>query len=88
MEILFFALGLLVAGATNVACFAVGAKVGQQVAKDEPVKVPNPVAEIKEARRKQEAQKEGDRQRKWLETVLENVDCYDGSAKGQKNVPV
>ena len=88
MEILFFALGLLVAGAANIACFAIGAKIGQQVARGEPVKMPNPVAEIKEARRQQEAQKEDDRQRKWLETVLENVDCYDGSAKGQKKVPV
>ena len=88
MEILFFALGLLVAGAVNLACFAVGAKVGQQEAKGEPVKLPNPVAEIREARQQQRAQKEADRERKILETVLDNIECYDGSANGQKKVPM
>lgn len=76
---------MLVMGAVNIACFVIGAKVGQQVAKGEPVKVelPKPV----EAIRQHKAQKEADRRMSQIEAVLGNVDRYDGSPLGQKDIP-
>ena len=52
MEVLL----LLVMGITNVACFAIGAKVGQKVVKGETIELPtvNPM----EAARRREAKKE------------------------------
>ena len=86
MEILLFALGLAVAGAVNVACFIAGARVCQKVAQGQPAKPELPKRE-KTAPVLQE-QKEDDRERKRRETVLENIECYDGSPYGQKDVPM
>lgn len=88
MEILFFTIGLLVAGAVNVACFVLGAKISQQVAKGETVKLPKPVVETKKSRRQQREQEENDRERKWREAVLANIERYDGTSEGQQDVTV
>ena len=79
------ALLLMVMGLTNIACFMIGAKVGQQVSRGETVKTPtvNPVQAIKERRAMNEAQMEQDRQ----ETILRNIEVYDGTGYGQEDVP-
>lgn len=81
MEILL----VLTVGALCIGCFAVGAKVGQQVAKGEAVNVPlpNPV----KAFREHKAQKEADRERSKMETILANIERYDGSPGGQEDIP-
>ena len=81
MEVLL----ILVVGAVNILCFMVGAKVGQTVTKGEEVKLPklNPVEAVQEYREKREAEKESS----WLDTVLSNVENFNGSAEGQKDVP-
>lgn len=74
-----------VVGALNVACFFVGAKVGQKVTKGEPIeaKLPNPMQAIRERDDKREAKREQDR----IETIMRNIEAYDGTAKGQEDVP-
>lgn len=81
MEILL----ILTVGALNVACFFIGAKVGQKVAKGEPVAVslPEPLKAIREHEDRKEAEREQER----LETILRNIDNYDGSENGQEEVP-
>lgn len=81
MEILL----LLVAGAMNVACFLIGAKVGQMVVKGERIELPtvNPL----EIARKKEAIREADRAKDRMDTILRNIDKYDGTATGQEDVP-
>ena len=81
MEVLL----LIVMGAVNIACFVIGAKVGQSVAKDEKVEMPelNPMKAIREHQDRQEAQREQDR----IETILYNVENYNGTGSGQKEVP-
>lgn len=73
-------------GALCIGCFIVGAKVGQQVAKGEPVRVnlPNPAKAIREHK----AQKEADRERSKVEMILQNVDRYDGTPGGQEDIPM
>lgn len=75
----------LVMGVTNVACFVIGAKVGQAVVKGKEIETPNlnPV----EAHRKSKARKEAEREQSRLDTIFENMENYDGTSLGQKEVP-
>ena len=79
------ALLLLIMGMTNVLCFMIGAKVGQKVVKGEPVELPslNPMDAVREHQSKREAEMELDR----VSTILRNVEAYDGTSNGQKDVP-
>lgn len=76
---------LLGLGTLNIVCFFVGAKIGQKVVKGEEIKLPtvNPIEVIREHKDKQEARWEQDR----INTILQNLEAYDGTANGQKEVP-
>ena len=76
---------LAVLGTLNVVCFYFGANVGSTVAKGEKIEVPNinPIAKIREHLDKREAQREQDR----YETIMQNVENYDGTSNGQRDVP-
>jgi hypothetical protein len=78
------ALLLLAAGAINVACFVIGAKVGQKVSKGEPIEMPkiNPMERIQERRDKKQAEKEQEQ----IDTIMRNIECYDGTSRGQEDV--
>jgi hypothetical protein len=82
MEVLFI---ILAVGFVCLACFLSGVNVGQKVVKGEAVKLPtvNPVEAIKEHRE----QKEYDYKQSQLETILRNIDNYDGTDYGQEEVP-
>ena len=72
-------------GFINISCFIVGAKVGQAVAKDEKVELPtiNPLELIRERENKREAQKEQDK----VNAILQNVESYNGTSQGQRDIP-
>lgn len=79
------ALLLAIMGLTNIACFVIGAKVGQTVSKGEEVKLPtvNPM----DAYRKREAKKEAQMEQDRLDTIMRNIECFDGTSRGQEDVP-
>ena len=79
------ALLLAVMGLTNVACFIIGAKVGQTVSKGERIETPtiNPMQLYREREAKREAQMEQDR----IDTIMRNIESYDGTGRGQEDVP-
>jgi len=79
------ALLLAVMGLTNIACFVIGAKVGQAVSKGETIETPkvNPMKAYREREEKREAQKEQER----LETIMRNIESYDGTGRRQEDVP-
>lgn len=79
MEVLL----LLVMFIANVACFIVGAKVGQKVVKGEPVELPNPIKAIE----KHQAEKEAKYEQSRKDIILRNIDNYDGTEYGQEEVP-
>ena len=81
MEVLL----LLVMGAINILCFLMGAKVGQTVSKGETIETPtiNPVKAIKEHKARQEAEMEASR----IETIMQNIENYDGTGHKQEDVP-
>ena len=75
---------IAIVGTLNIACFFIGAKVGQLVVKGEEVTldVPNPIEAHKERREKKEA----DREQEYYDKVLRNVERYDGTSNGQEDV--
>ena len=81
MEVLL----LVVMGTVNILCFMIGARVGQQVAKGETIKLPSvsPMEAVREQRNKKEA----DMEQSKLDTILANLESYDGTSNGQKDVP-
>jgi hypothetical protein len=68
----------------NIICFITGAIVGQKVVKGEKIELPklNPMEVYKEHQEKKEAAKEMDK----LETILRNIERYDGTSRGQEDV--
>lgn len=83
MEILL----VLVVGTLNVVCFFVGAKVGMSVVKGEPIELPslpsiNPLKAYRERENKKAAEKEQEK----LDTILQNIEAYDGTGANQKDV--
>lgn len=78
------ALLLALTGFLNISCFIIGAKVGQTVSKGEKVEMPNlnPLKAVRESQARKEAEIKQDK----LNTVLRNIDRYDGTSKGQEDV--
>ena len=81
MEVLL----ILVMGFMCIACFMVGAKVGQTVSKGEEVKLPsiNPMDAVRKRQERKEAEIEQDR----LEAIMRNLEAYNGTEDGQKDIP-
>ena len=80
---------VLVIGILCIVCFFIGARVGQKVVKGEEIKAPsisklNPINIYKEHQEKEETEKEKNK----LETILRNVERYDGTDAGQEDVPM
>lgn len=76
------ALTLLAFGFICLACFVTGAKVGQTVSKGESIEMPNPIKAYKQHEARREDQKEQDK----FNTILSNIESYDGTSFGQKEV--
>jgi hypothetical protein len=76
---------VLAVGAMCICCFLVGAKVGQTVSKGEDIKLPtvNPIEAYREHEQKKAARDEQER----METIMRNIEAYDGTADRQEDVP-
>ena len=78
---------VLAVGTLNIVCFFIGVKAGKR----EEIKAPevkdlNPIKKIQEIQIKKEEAKEAELERQKIETILENIDNYNGTAEGQKDV--
>ena len=71
-------------GGMNLLAFLIGARTAQKADKGEEIKLPsiNPMEAYKEHREKAEANKEQER----LNTMLDNINNYDGTGLGQKDI--
>lgn len=79
------ALMILTLGFINLACFLMGAKVGQSVKSGKEIEMPaiNPM----EAYRKHEAKREAREEQERIDTIVRNIECFDGTGRGQEDVP-
>lgn len=76
---------VLATGALCMACFFLGAKVQQKVSKGEPLELPK--VDVSKAIRERQDRKEAEREREKYETIMRNIDNYDGTGRGQEDVP-
>lgn len=79
------ALILMVAGALNVACFVIGAKIGQTVIKGEKIEAPtiSPIKLVK----KHNDEKAAEAEQNKIDAIMRNIESYDGTGRGQEDVP-
>lgn len=80
------ALIVLIFSFSNIVCFLVGAKVCAGRSVNEVYKPQNVVEKIKNHRETVEAQKEEKQKKKDLQTMLYNIDVYDGTGAGQRDL--
>lgn len=76
---------IIAVSALNIVCFFVGAKVGQQVSRGKEIKLPeiNPMQIIRDRQDKKAAEYEQSK----FDTVMRNIEVYDGTEHGQTDVP-
>ena len=76
---------ILSVGFVCMAFFLMGAKLGQTVAKGETIVTPtiDPIKAVKEHNAKKEAEMAQHR----MNIILSNIENYDGTARGQEDVP-
>lgn len=75
---------ILIISITNLLCFYFGAKIGQKVINKEELKVRiNPSQIIEERKSKKIQEKENEK----MDTIMHNIDVYDGTSLGQKDIP-
>lgn len=69
---------------SNVICLIVGVKVGQKAYRGEDItmKLPNPVEKVKTFNESQETKK----QQEAVEDMLHNIEVYDGTGLGQRDI--
>lgn len=77
---------ILVVGFICLLCFYTGAKVGQKVVRGETVEIgiKTPAEVYEEHKEKTEQKKEQEK----LQIISDNIDNYDGTGLGQKDIPV
>lgn len=67
---------------SNVTCLVVGAMIGQKVGRGEEIKLPDPVAKVQSIKETKEYRKEQEA----FENMMHNIDVYDGTGAGQREI--
>lgn len=67
---------------SNLICLIVGAKIGGKAYRGEEIKLPNPMEKAKVIK----VTKEHNEEQKNMDTMLYNIDVYDGTGLGQKDL--
>lgn len=75
---------ILTIGFMNIACFILGAKTAQRLIKGDEVQTPslNPVKAVREAKEQKELRIEQEKYR----NIMDNINNYNGTELGQKDV--
>lgn len=76
---------LLIVSISNIICFFLGAKIGQRVVNNQPVRIidKSPIESIIEKQDSKELKK----QQEIDDVIKHNIDVYDGTSLGQKDIP-
>ena len=76
---------ITVVSTLNIVCFFIGAKVGQKVVKGENIEIPsiNPMEVIRDREEKKASRKEQEK----VDAILHNIEVYNGTPLGQKDIP-
>lgn len=63
-----------------------GAYLGQKVRDGEKIEPPHPVEAFKEHIEKKAAEREHDKEQRKIDTIMRNIETYDGTSNGQEDV--
>lgn len=77
------AVTIIALGFVCMACFLLGAKVGQAVSRGEKIEARSPIKAVKARSADRKAQEEQD----IADIIMQNIERYDGTSAGQQNVP-
>ena len=72
--------------AFNMFSILIGIVLGQKLSKGREIKL-NPVKAIKEEIKESKVSKEENLRKRKIDTMLQNIDSYDGTGLGQKQIP-
>lgn len=78
---------ILVVCIANILCFYIGAKIGQAIIREEDIVLPHPVTAMQEHAQKQREQRKSREDQEQLDVILANIENYDGTGYGQRDVP-
>ena len=78
---------ILVVCIANILCFYIGAKIGQAIIRDEDIKMPNPVVAVQEQVQEYRERRKSREEQEQLDVILANIESYDGTGYGQREVP-
>ena len=73
----------IVFGAFIMLAFVFGVKIGQSTKMGEKVEIKTPIQAIKEQRIERKTEEELSEQNRLTESILQNIDSYDGTGFGQ-----
>ena len=73
---------LIVVCLSNILCYALGAITVQKAKRGEELRFPDPVKKAKEIKETREQKREQEA----IDTMLYNIDAYDGTSMGQKEI--
>ena len=79
-------LAILITGTLCIVCFLFGVNTAQKVKEEKVVEIPiiNPLKVIREHQEHIENKKEQDK----IETIMRNIEAYDGTSNHQEDVPL
>ena len=79
-------IAVIVTGILCIVCFLFGVNTAQKVKEDKVVEIPtiNPLKVIREHQEHIENKKEQDK----IETIMRNIEAYDGTSNHQEDVPL
>ena len=83
-------ISVLAVCASNAFCFALGAMIGQRVMRGEKIEMPKPSMPSlsrQDAIRDRAEREQAERERERLEVIMANIEAYDGTSYGQRDVP-
>ena len=75
-------IALVILTLSNIVCFVLGAGVMQKAQRNEKIALP-----AFDGFRDKSAKKEAQLEKERVETILRNIDSFDGTAFGQEDVP-
>lgn len=77
---------LIIVSIGNILCFIIGAIIGQKTSRNESINI-NPIKAIDTAITEHREVKEKQEEDEYNKTIMYNIDNYDGTGLGQKNLP-
>lgn len=86
MNLVLILISTIIISAFIMFSFIVGLHYGSKVKKDEVINIPTPNKVIQKKRQQTRFEEEKKREDQALETMLYNIEVYDGTGNGQKEI--